>query len=217
MGPYQSISALPEQARVGTSSLRRQVQLKAARPDINIISLRGNVNTRLKKLDQGEYDAIILASAGLIRLDYEQRIACHLNLEQNWLPAISQGVIGIECRTDDSNTQALISCFNHKESQVTTVAERSLNKTLEGGCQVPIGGFAQWINNNQIRLDAFVSNGDKIMVKTQETIDIVSSQPRESLAPKMVSLGIEVAEKLNKMGAQELLSEARASFSSSET
>ena len=138
---FASLESLPQGARVGTSSLRRQTQLKAIRPDLEILDLRGNVNTRLKKLDDGQYDAIILAAAGLIRLGFDERIKQAIDSSVS-LPAIGQGAVGIECRTEDKDINELISVLNHPQTRTCVMAERSMNTRLEGGCQVPIGGYA---------------------------------------------------------------------------
>lgn len=138
---YQSLADLPLGAVVGTSSLRRQCQLKALRPDLVIRDLRGNVNTRLAKLDAGEFDAIILAAAGLIRLGFAARIASYIEVEQS-LPANGQGAVGIECRTDDPVMHALLAPLEHSPTRYAVLAERAMNRKLQGGCQVPIGAFA---------------------------------------------------------------------------
>jgi hydroxymethylbilane synthase len=132
---------LPEGAVVGSSSLRRQCQLRRVRPDIQIKDLRGNVNTRLAKLDDGQYDAIILAAAGLRRLNMHDRIQQTLTSEIS-LPAVGQGAVGIECRNDDKELHALLAPLNHKDTAQCVLAERAMNAKLEGGCQVPIAGFA---------------------------------------------------------------------------
>jgi hydroxymethylbilane synthase len=126
---------------VGTSSLRRQCQLTALRPDLEILSLRGNVNTRLAKLDSGDFDAIILAAAGLLRLGFGERITAYLDTAVS-LPAIGQGAVGIECRRDDPEVNRLIAALNHSPTQIRVRAERAMNHRLEGGCQVPIAGHA---------------------------------------------------------------------------
>jgi hydroxymethylbilane synthase len=138
---FESLDALPEGACVGTSSLRRQSQLAVRRPDLRIEPLRGNVNTRLRKLDEGVYDAIILAAAGLIRLEFGERIRAFIDPEQS-LPAIGQGAIGIECRSDDARVHALIAPLHHGPTAERVTAERALNARLNGGCQVPIAGHA---------------------------------------------------------------------------
>lgn len=139
---YASWDVLPMSARVGTSSLRRQCQLRTLRPDLVITDLRGNVGSRLAKLDQGQFDAIILASAGLLRLGLSDRITQYLPTEV-MLPAVGQGAVGIECREADSFTQDLLRPLNHEATALRVLAERTLNHRLEGGCQVPIAGFAE--------------------------------------------------------------------------
>jgi len=136
-----NFAALPQGARVGTSSLRRQCQLRALRPDLQILDLRGNVNSRLQKLDKGDYDAIILAAAGLIRLGFQDRIREALAPEVS-LPAIGQGAVGIECRVDDPRVNALIAPLHDTATATRVLAERAMNERLQGGCQVPIAGFA---------------------------------------------------------------------------
>ena len=139
---YESIEDLPQGAKVGTSSLRRMCQIRNWRSDLEILDLRGNVNTRLRKLDEGEYDAIILACAGLKRLGFDDRIRSHLDPGFS-LPAIGQGAVGIECRIDDDFINELIAPLNHPATRTRVLAERAMNLRLEGGCQVPIAGFAE--------------------------------------------------------------------------
>jgi hydroxymethylbilane synthase len=138
---FKSLDELPHGAVVGTSSLRRQCQLKALRPDLTVRDLRGNVNTRLAKLDNGEFAAIILAAAGLIRLGFEQRIASLLPVDLS-LPANGQGAVGIECRSNDKAVQQLLAPLEHASTRACVLAERAMNRKLQGGCQVPIGAFA---------------------------------------------------------------------------
>lgn len=138
---YTSFSALPLGAIVGTSSLRRQCQIRALRPDLDLRDLRGNVNTRLGKLDEGVYDAIILATSGLTRLGFESRISEEIPPEV-CLPAIAQGALSIECRSADERVNRLITPLHHDSSAACVLAERAMNARLEGGCQVPIAGFA---------------------------------------------------------------------------
>ncbi|PCI55746.1 MAG: hydroxymethylbilane synthase [Gammaproteobacteria bacterium] len=138
---YANLSDLPQGAIVGTSSLRRQCQLKANRPDLDIRDLRGNVNTRLKKLDEGQYDAIILAAAGLIRLKMSDRIAQTIEPEE-MLPANGQGAVGIECRIDDDTIKALLAPLECNTTRIRVLTERAMNKALEGGCQVPIASYS---------------------------------------------------------------------------
>ena len=155
---YGSLKELPKNAKIGTSSLRRQCQIKEKFPDAEILSLRGNVNTRLAKLDAGEYDAIILASAGLKRLGMGDRITeC---LEPNIsLPAIGQGAIGIECRTDDKETHDFLRVLHDSETTIRVTAERAMNARLNGGCQVPIAGFAE-LQGDQIMMRGLVGAPD---------------------------------------------------------
>lgn len=139
---FATFSQLPTGARVGTSSLRRQCQLRALRPDLQFMDLRGNVNTRLRKLDEGEFDAIILAAAGLIRLGFAERIRESLDTQVS-LPAIGQGAVGIECRQDDARINALIAPLHDTDTAIRVRAERAMNLRLQGGCQVPIAGHAE--------------------------------------------------------------------------
>jgi len=138
---YASLSDLPQGAIVGTSSLRRQCQLKSKRPDLDIRDLRGNVNTRLRKLDEGQYDAIILAAAGLIRLKMSERIAQTIEPEE-MLPANGQGAVGIECRLNDDTIKALLAPLECNATRIRVLTERAMNKALEGGCQVPIASYS---------------------------------------------------------------------------
>lgn len=193
---FEQLDDLPEGAVVGTSSLRRQSQLLKYRPDLNIKFLRGNVNTRLKKLDDGEYDAIILAAAGLIRLEMKDRIRSFLTTQQS-LPAMGQGAVGIECRVNDEQTHQLIAPLAHKETTVRLTAERALNKRLEGGCQVPIGGFAE-LDGDQISMRAFVGSPDG-----KELVEGTVS----GAAADAEQLGIRLADDLLSRGAKEILAE----------
>lgn len=193
---YDCLEDLPQGARVGTSSLRRQVQVQAARPDLEIISLRGNVNTRLAKLDNGDYDAIILASAGLMRLDMHDRIRSRLSIEMS-LPAGGQGAVGVECRTDDARTRALLAPLHHTDTADRVIAERALNRRLEGGCQVPIACYAT-LEGENLYLRGLVGNltGEKVL-----RAEITG--PRTDAE----KLGIQVAEMLLDQGAGEILAE----------
>ncbi len=190
--------ALPEQlpagARVGTSSLRRQVQLRAERPDLVIVDLRGNVNTRLAKLDAGEYDAIILACAGLKRLGLGARIRARLDPAQS-LPAIGQGAIGIECRSDDPAVQALIAPLDHAETHARVRAERALNARLMGGCQVPVAGFAT-LQGGQLHLRGLVGRPDGSEVLRAEARGAIEEAE---------AIGVRVAEDLLAQGAGPIL------------
>jgi len=155
---FDSLADLPEGARVGTSSLRRQCQILERRPDLRVEPLRGNVNTRLARLDAGDYDAIILAAAGLKRLGFASRIRRHIETDES-LPAIGQGAIGIECRTDDARTGALIAPLHHPETALRILAERALNHRLHGGCQVPIAGHAT-LDGDRLHLSGLVGDPD---------------------------------------------------------
>ena len=193
---YSAIDELPNGAVVGTSSLRRQCQLRHHRPDLTIKDLRGNVNTRLQKLDNGEYDAIILAAAGLIRLGMQDRIKYALPIELS-LPAVGQGAVGIECRNDDS---ALIELLKPLQDQATfyrVAAERALNARLQGGCQVPIGSFAE-LNGDTLLLKGLVGSSDGQTLITAQAIASVDEAEQ---------LGIDVAEQLLAQGAGALLVE----------
>ncbi|WAT14564.1 hydroxymethylbilane synthase [Xanthomonas fragariae] len=140
---YASLQALPLGARVGTSSLRRQAQLRAARPDLELVDLRGNVNTRLAKLDNGGYDAIVLACAGLQRLGLDARIAARLDAPE-WLPAPAQGAVAVECRGDDARIHGLLAVLDAGRTRVCVEAERAMNRALHGSCHVPVAAFARW-------------------------------------------------------------------------
>ncbi len=193
---FDNINELPHGARVGSCSLRRIVQLKALRPDLVILDLRGNVNTRLRKLDDGEYDAIILACSGLIRLGFEDRIKQHLSAEKS-LPAVGQGALGIEIRKGDQDIISLINPLINTKTMNEVCSERAMNSTLEGGCSVAIGGYAI-SNNNEMNLKGMVGNVDSgVILRVEESGDISE--------PKM--LGELVANKLLSMGAKELLKE----------
>lgn len=193
---YKSIEDLPQGAKVGTSSMRRQCQLSAWRSDLEIRDLRGNVNTRLRKLDDGEYDAIILAAAGLIRLGFEDRITESLEPEFS-LPAIGQGAVGIECRTGDERVLALINKLNHTETAIRVRAERAMNHRLEGGCQVPIGGYAI-LEGGLLKMRALVGSADgSEMIRAE-----MSGKPEDA-----EKIGTALADELLANGAKEILQE----------
>jgi hydroxymethylbilane synthase len=192
-----SLDDLPVGARVGSCSLRRIVQLKALRPDLLVLDLRGNVNTRLKKLDDGEYDAIILACSGLIRLGLEERIKQHLSPIQS-LPAVGQGALGIEIRANDHEISSLIEPLIHKKTLSEVSAERALNATLQGGCSVAIGAYAT-SDGSEITLRGIVGNVDSgEIIRVEEHGEI----------SKPIDLGVRAANKLLSLGARELLNEA---------
>ncbi|WP_394560260.1 hydroxymethylbilane synthase [Aquipseudomonas alcaligenes] len=189
---YASLDELPAGSVVGTSSLRRQAQLLARRPDLKIQFLRGNVNTRLAKLDAGEYDAIILAAAGLIRLGFEERIRSSISVEDS-LPAGGQGAVGIECRTADAEIHALLAPLHHGETAVRVTAERALNKRLNGGCQVPIACYAL-LEGEQLWLRGLVGQPDGgVLLRA------------ESRGSDAEALGVQVAEQLLAQGAEAIL------------
>ena len=191
---YRTFAELPQGAVVGTSSLRRQCQLKALHPDLDIRSLRGNVGTRLSKLDNGDYDAIILASAGLIRLGLADRIASFIDVEQS-LPAAGQGAVGIECRTDDVQVQALLAPLADAETTYCVRAERAMNNHLQGGCQVPIGGYAV-LQQGQLYLRALVGDIDGSRIIRAEG---------KSAVENAEVLGVQIAEQLLAQGADKIL------------
>ncbi len=193
---YESIEDLPEGAKVGTSSLRRMCQIRNWRSDLEILDLRGNVNTRLRKLDEGEYDAIILACAGLKRLGFDDRIQSHLDPGFS-LPAIGQGAVGIECRIDDDFINELIAPLNHAATRTRVLAERAMNSRLEGGCQVPIGGYAE--------LD-----GDTLLIRGLVGRPDGSEMVRGEIAGRADEaeyLGTTLAEDLLARGAGDILKE----------
>ena len=191
---YASVDDLPQGAKVGTSSLRRECQLRASRPDLQILFLRGNVNTRLAKLDAGDYDAIILASAGLKRLGMHARIKSTLSAEQS-LPAVGQGAVGIETRIDDAEINALIAPLMCPETWIVVSAERAMNKRLAGGCQVPIAGYAI-LDNGNIWLRGLVGRPDGTLTLRAEV---------RGKAEDAESLGIALAEDLLSQGANAIL------------
>ncbi|MBP3060058.1 hydroxymethylbilane synthase [Pseudomonas chengduensis] len=191
---YASLDALLPGSVVGTSSLRRQAQLLARRPDLKIQFLRGNVNTRLAKLDAGEYDAIILAAAGLIRLGFEDRIRSSISAEDS-LPAGGQGAVGIECRSADSDVHALLAPLHHRDTALRVTAERALNKHLNGGCQVPIACYAL-LEDDQLWLRGLVGQPDGGLLLRAE--DRAASSDAEAL-------GVRVAEALLAQGADAIL------------
>lgn len=191
---YDALMNLPEGARLGTSSLRRQCQVLANRPDIRVSSLRGNVQTRLGKLDAGNFDAIILASAGLKRLGMHERIRYDMPPEES-LPAVGQGAVGIECRADDSVTRERLAPLNDALTWDRVSAERAMNRRLEGGCQVPIAGFALE-QDGTLWLRGLVASEDGRTVLRAE-----ARAPRAEAH----ELGVSVAESLLGQGADGIL------------
>ena len=196
---FSGLDALPQGAVVGTSSLRRQAQLLALRPDLQIRFLRGNVQTRLRKLDDGEYDAIILAGAGLKRLKLEERITEMLEVT-TMLPACGQGAVGIECRSDDDELNLMLAPLNDAKTSARVRAERAMNRRLEGGCQVPIGGYAE-LDHGVIVMHALVARADGSEVIRGS----ISGYPEYA-----EDLGIALAEDLLARGADAILAELYA-------
>lgn len=191
---YKNLQSLPENSIVGTSSLRRQSQLKALRPNVIVQSLRGNVNTRIDKLDEGKFSAIILAAAGVKRLGLEHRITAYLSLEES-LPAVGQGVLGIECRTEDAHIQKYIQSIHDPNTFLCVTAERAMCKKLGGGCQLPIAAYAE-IRDNQLWLRGLVGSLDgKIILRASKVAPLHEAE----------QLGLTVAESLLQQGAGKIL------------
>lgn len=197
---FPSLAELPAGSRVGTSSLRRQCQLRASRPDLQILDLRGNVNSRLAKLDGGEYDAILLAAAGLKRLGLQERITTLLPPEQS-LPANGQGAVGIECRLDDDELLTLLAPLEHLPTRQRVLAERAMNRALQGGCQVPIGAYAE-LEGDQLWLRGLVGSPDGRQILHAECRG-AASEPE--------ALGQALADQLLAQGAARLLTEVYGS------
>lgn len=192
---HASLASLPQGARLGTASLRRQVQARRLRPDLQIEVLRGNVGTRLRKLDDGRHDAILLACAGLMRLGLEARIRERLDPEQ-FVPAIGQGIVGIECRADDARTQALLAPLHDAASALRLAAERSFNARLGGACQAPIAGHATRLADGRLRLVGLVGTPDGSRLLREE---IIGTPAQASV------LGESLADRLLAAGAREIL------------
>lgn len=191
---YSSLSDLKASSKLGTSSLRRQSQILALHPDLSLINLRGNVNTRLEKLDTKQFDAIILAAAGLKRLGLVSRIKSYLSLEES-LPAAGQGVLGIECRKQDEKTLSLIAPLNHFESAICTIAERAMCARLGGGCHSPVAAYAE-IRANKIFLRGLVGKPNGSLILRSECYATLENAKL---------LGQVVAEDLIKQGAEDIL------------
>lgn len=196
---FAKLDELPKRARVGTSSLRRQLQLRERRPDLEILDLRGNVNSRLQKLDDGKFDCIILAAAGLKRLGFEKRVTSFIEPEQS-LPAIGQGAVGIECRSDDPRINSLLAPLNHALTRICVEAERAMNHRLQGGCQVPIGGFAV-LEKDTLWLRGLVGSPDGTRVVRAEA---------RGPGAQAANLGVAVANDLLARGADAILKEVYA-------
>lgn len=200
---YASLDELPDGAVLGTSSLRRECQIAHTKGNLTIKSLRGNVGTRLSKLDAGEYDAIILATSGLERLGLGERIRHELDDELS-LPAVGQGALAIECRADDETILQLLAPLNHLATRLCVIAERAMNKTLEGGCQVPIAGFAT-IDGDTLSLRGRVGSIDgKTLLKSQNAITLTHTADDEQNAE---NLGKQIAQDLLSQGADQILKE----------
>ena len=191
---YGSLDALPEGSVVGTSSLRRESQLRAQFPHLQVQPLRGNVQTRLRKLDEGQYAAIILAAAGLKRLGLSDRITALLSPEQS-LPAVGQGALGIECRADRTDLVELMQPLHHPETAYCVEAERAMSRVLGGSCQVPLGAFGEIINGS-LQLRGFVAQPDG----SRMVSDALSGTPENGIA-----MGQQLAQKLIHKGAGEIL------------
>lgn len=190
---HDGIDALPHGARVGSSSLRRQAQLRARRPDLELVDLRGNVNTRLARLDAGEYDAILLACAGLQRLGFDARIRARLDAPE-WLPAPAQGAIAVECREDAADVRALFAALDDASTRRRVEAERAMNRALHGSCQVPVAAFARELDGGLLHLVGqvgAVSDGRAVRA--------------EATGADADALGREVAAMLLAQGAGEFL------------
>jgi hydroxymethylbilane synthase len=196
---YERLDALPQGAHVGTASLRRQCQLLARRPDLRLSVVRGNVGTRLRKLDEGQFDAILLACAGLQRLGLGDRVREALDPDQ-FIPAIGQGVIGIECRSGDARTRALLAPLHHPDTTLRLRAERALNARLGGACQTPVAGHAR-IHRDGLHLRALVGRPDGSEILRAERVGSIDDPE---------SLGIALADRLLAAGARVILDELEA-------
>ena len=192
---FSALSEMPGGASVGTSSLRRQAQIVERHPALVVRLLRGNVETRLAKLDRGEYDAIVLATAGLARLDLEARISAYLEAEE-MLPAPGQGALGIECRAERADLIELLAPLADSASAACVRAERAVSRALGGSCTLPLGAFAQRVHGNRLRLRALVASADGKRVLRSE---------RNGPAADPEALGLLVAEDLRQQGASEVL------------
>ena len=193
---YHSIMQLPRGAKLGTSSLRRQTQLRLLRSDIELKNLRGNIHTRLKRLEEGEYDGIILAAAGLLRMGLGSRIRCYLSTEES-LPSAGQGALGLECREGDAQTLALITPLNDAITSACVIAERAMCRQLGGGCQVPVAAYAE-IHHQELTLRGLVSNRLATKVLRARLTGGMSQAE---------TIGLRVAEQLLGKGAENILSE----------
>ncbi|PID49230.1 MAG: hydroxymethylbilane synthase [Proteobacteria bacterium] len=198
---YTSLDDLPKGAIVGTCSLRRQTQLLSRYPHLQTKDLRGNIHTRLNKLDQGDYDAIILAAAGLVRMGFQERITTLLSPEQS-LPAVGQGALGIECREHDERINRLLQPLIHSETMIRVKAERAMNQRLNGGCQVPIAGYAE-LQKENLRLRGLIGYPDG---------SALFSADHHGSAHKPEALGIRLAEDLLAQGGDNILQTLNIEF-----
>jgi hydroxymethylbilane synthase len=196
------LADLPPGARVGTSSLRRRAQLHAARPDVEVLDLRGNLNTRLAKLDAGDYDAIVLAAAGVRRLGWSGRISAHLD-PPAWLPAVGQGALAVVTRGDAGGVMDLLRPLHHPPTAAATTAERAFLRALEGGCQVPIGALAE-VDDGRLTLRGLVADLDGARILREEESGSVDDADR---------IGRRLAERLTALGASEILGRIRGATS----
>jgi hydroxymethylbilane synthase len=213
-----SFNELPQGAKVGTSSLRRICQLLNKRPDLTIVQLRGNLDTRIRKLDEGQFDAIVIAAAGVKRLGMAERITEILNPDMS-IPAIGQGAVGIECRKDDDSMNSLLRPLNHPETAICVRAERAFNRKLEGGCQVPVAAYARLISSQLTDSSSQKQTIEDCQLSTdncQLTIDgLVGSVSGDRIIRGNTSgspddaekLGLKLAEDLLSRGAKEILAE----------
>ena len=196
--PHIKISSLPSGAKVATGSLRRKCQLMHHRPDLEIIDIRGNLNTRMKRLEESDWDGMILAKAGVMRLGWEERIAEVIPFEV-MLPAVGQGALGIEIRSRDDGVRKKVGTLHDDSTAVGVMGERALLRTLEGGCQIPIGAYGRK-TNGKFRLDALIGSLDgKRIVKGH-----ITGSPSDS-----VTLGVQLAEQLIERGGKEILDSIR--------
>ena len=191
---YENLAALPAGSVVGTSSLRRESQLRARFPHLLIEPLRGNVQTRLRKLDEGQYAAIILAAAGLKRLGLSVRIRAIISSEDS-LPAVGQGALGIECRADRTDVVAMLEPLHHADTAACVLAERAMSRALNGSCQVPLGGFAE-VNAGQLRMRGFVASPDGRLMMRAESVGSIADPE---------ALGKHIADELLAQGAGRIL------------
>lgn len=195
---HADLDALPAGATVGTSSLRRQAQTLALRPDLRVVSLRGNVDTRLRKLLDGEVDAILMAAAGMKRLGLTAPYQTELP-PAVFLPAVGQGTLGLECRADNTRVLSLLACLEHRPSRIRAEAERALSAGLDGGCQAPIAGYARWLDDASFHLEGMVAALDGSVV-IRRSVTGQAADPRQA--------GLDLAAALRAAGADRLLAAA---------